>query len=99
MIMLNIKAIMTPSPIRDKYLTMGFQMIEKMNRELSYNFVQDFFNSENARVVSLNGTPFVIQNTGHMSFSDMEGQRSGCSQLNASIVLRNDSIFSGDFLQ
>ena len=69
MIMLNIKAIMTPSQIRDKYLTMGFQMIEQMSREVSYNFVQDGprhfpFNSENARVVSLNGTPFVIQNTG-----------------------------------
>ena len=63
--LLNVKATMRPGSMRDKFLNVGFQLLERASRLLNYNIVKNgarvfSFTSESPGTLTVNSKQFLI---------------------------------------
>ena len=78
--LLNVKAVMQPGTMRDKFLNSGFQILERASRLLNYNLVKNgarvfAFTSESPGILTLNTKPFHIGREPLITFSDARQKR------------------------
>ena len=63
--LLNVKATIRPGSMRDKFLNVGFQLLERASRLLNYNTVKNgarvfSFTSESPGTLTVNSKQFLI---------------------------------------
>ena len=78
--LLNVKATMRPGTMRDKFLNVGFQILERASRLLNYNIVKNgarvfAFTSESPGILTLNSKQFLIGREPMITFSDARQKR------------------------